>query len=120
MNKTCDYKPTQPDYIDNKLDTVLKTLSSNTDNVITQEIIDAVVDLIAINQKMTFVKCWLGNKETDCNFLVLNTLIDTNNYVNPTYSVNLDPKVAHLFLDNVTLGKRFYNFGVLFVYGIPF
>lgn len=113
MNKTCDYRPDQPDNIENELDAFLETVSLNTDYMMTQEIIDKSIDLITINQKMTFIKCWLESKETDCDFLVLNTVFYNGNYLIPTFSVNLDPTVAHLFLDNITLGKSLYDFSLL-------
>lgn len=83
---------------------MLKAFSSNV-NIITQEMVDDMIDFITINQKMIFVKCWMESEETDCDFLVLNTLLNTNNFITPSYSVNLVSKVAEIFQGNHSLGK---------------
>lgn len=103
------------DDIDTKIDTFLKTFSSNSDNMLTQDKVDELLELLIVNQKMTFEKCWMKNQETDCDLVVLNSLIDTNHDITPSYSVNMDPKTAELFRGNQSLGKCDFNLYIYFL-----
>lgn len=60
-----------------------------------KEVIDILYNVLTVNGKMTFVKCWFKNIERECSQIGSSSVIDVDlNFGQGAFSVNIDPRIV--------------------------
>lgn len=103
MNRTCDFKPTVREEIDDKADYIIENLLKydpsklGTEDMKLQELIDLLYNEVVVSDKMNFVKCWFKGHELDCSRIGSKIIIIDVSTPLSAFSVNINPSVFDSF-----------------------